>query len=277
MKTHANFELASLRRIDPDLFRAVSDNQHFDNEPKWLALEWFRKGLAEKHTLDEFIAYWSALELAATSLKMLYASLGEKSYPYCPACKHRIEHCPHCGVDAGSFSPWAGVFHLIDQGIGIDRKAFSAIRKFRGGMLHGGTDLSNDAVERMKAQNLPLLRRLVVFVLAALFQFPDELAERIANQTVHRVATPLTTKISGTLALPAEPPSIERVDMQPTLSFGAGSETHIINPDGTLSIQGGAPCKPIGANFKLSRTELWADRGAGIMAASLTLGPKTTA
>jgi hypothetical protein len=211
-------EFASLRKIDPDLFRSVTEKQHFDDEPKWLALEWFRKGLTEEHTLDEFIAYWSALELLAGALRRLYSSAGEKSYHYCPICKEKIAVCPHCGGDAGTASPWSGLFHLIDQGIGLDRKDFSAVRKFRGGMLHGGTELSNQAVEQMKARELAVLRRLVIFALAAIFQLPKDVAERIANQTVHRVVSPLTTKLLGTLNLDVgEPPAIESVALQPSL------------------------------------------------------------
>src|ERR1700730_7598145 len=113
-------KVCSLRKIDLDLFRAVTEKQQFDDEPKWLALEWFRKGLAEEHTLDEFIAYLSALEILARTLKSLYATSSEKSYPYCPACREKVarvpslrRRCRHClplvrGLPADRSGDWVG-------------------------------------------------------------------------------------------------------------------------------------------------------------------------
>jgi hypothetical protein len=272
IRTRTVSELASLRKIDLDLFRSVSEGQHFDDTPKWLALEWFRKGLTEQHTLDEFVAYWSALEIIAGILKQLYSSSSEKSYPHCPICKRRMAACSHCGGDVGTASPWSGVFHLIDQGIGLDRKAFGLVRKFRGGMLHGGTDLSKQAVERMKARELVVLRRLVVFALAASFQLPKEVTERIANQTVHRVVSPLNTRLFGTLVLDCgEPPSIENVGAQPFLGIIGNSESFKLNEHSKLSASTKVEYKAVGATFKVNKAELWTDQSAGITGGSISL------
>jgi len=277
VKTHSALESASLRKIDVDLFRSVTEKQHFNDEPKWLALEWFRKGLTEKHTLDEFIAYWSALELLAGALKLLYPSAIEKSYHYCPVCQKRIADCPHCGADAGTTSPWSAIFHLIGQGIGLDKKDFKAVRKFRGAMLHGGAELSNQAVEQMKVRELAVLRRLAIFALAAAFQLPRNVAEQIANQSVHRVVSPRTTKLFGTLNLDVgEPPAIESVDLQPWFRVTIKPETYNLSEEGKLSASVDLNYQAVGANYKTDKTEVWTDRSAGISGVSISVKPGAT-
>jgi hypothetical protein len=253
-----------------DLFRVVTEGQPFDDEPKWLALEWFRKGLAEEHTLDEFIAYWSALEILARTLKTQYAPNSEKSYSHCPVCKKRIAACPYCGKDAGTPSPWSGVFQLVDQGIGLDRKDFNAVRKFRGGLLHGGTNLSVESVERMKTRELVVLRRLVALALGEAFGLARDVSQRIADQTVYRVITPVTTKMFGTLDLAVgEPPALENIGLQPSLRPTVRSERHSLDEQGTLSLSADVSYQPAGAAFKLTRTEVWADPN-GISGASIS-------
>lgn len=259
-----------------DLFRSVLENQHFDDDPRWLALEWFRKGLTEEHTLDEFIAYWSALEVMAGSLKRLYSAAGEKSYRYCPGCKERLSVCPECGGDLGAESPWSGLFHLIDQDIGLDRKAFNAVRKFRGGMLHGGTTLSNQAVEHIKSQELRVLRRLVIFALAAVFELPKCIPKRIAEQTVHRLGSPLATKFSGNLTLTVgEPPAIENIDLQPSFRSRVKSEQHEMNEEGKLAMRREVEYHVLGASYKMNRSGLWADESAGASGGAIFLSPRT--
>ncbi len=269
-------ELGPLRKIDVDLFGSVTEGQQFDDEPKWLALEWFRKGLAEEHTLDEFIAYWSALEILAGALKRVYQPASGSSYHYCPTCKEKIATCPHCGSDAGTASPWSGVFHLIDQGIGLDKKDFSAVRKFRGGMLHGGTILSQQAVEELKVRELPVLRRLVIFALAETFQFPRAIPEQIAKQSVHRIVSPVTTKLFGTLNLNVgEPPPIENVGLQPDLHVSVKSEKRTLDEEGKLSSSVDMNVQAFGANYAFCKTEMWAGQGTGISGGSVSVNPKT--
>jgi hypothetical protein len=137
-------------------------------------------------------------------------------------------------------------------------------------MLHGGTDLSMEAVERIKARELVALRRLVVFAIGNVFGLPKDVTQRIASQSVHRIVTPVSTKLFGTLDLEVgAPPPIENVALQPTLRANIKSERHSLDEEGRLSVSVDAEYQTAGANFTLNKSELWADE-TGISGASIS-------
>ena len=100
--------LASLRKVETDLFFAVSSQYEFVTVRLGRAIQWMRKGLMEHHTLDEFASYWVALEIVAAELKKVVGTAGEESYLYCPKCSKPLTPCPACGCDTGKESDWAG-------------------------------------------------------------------------------------------------------------------------------------------------------------------------
>jgi hypothetical protein len=248
------------------LFQAVSDRQEFITERVGRALQWLRKGFMEKLTVDEFIAYWTALEIVAPELNQLHQAAGQRSYRHCPGCRRSIATCPYCGSDAGTPSPWSGVFELMKQGIGVEKRDFDAIRKFRGGLLHGGSQLTNNAVEAIKGRELPALRRLSVSAVGEALDLQKDIREQLASQKVRRVVISPSFRLLGTLVLAAgSPPAIDRPDLQPQMRSSIGQETYTVTPEGKISVSfpQGFSCTGATCSSKIE-AQLWGDETAGM-------------
>jgi hypothetical protein len=260
-------EVASLRQIDVDLFNLVSGQEQFLTPRAEYAFQLLRKGLMEKHPVDEFIAYWTCLEAVAPELRQLYESGGTNSYRYCPTCKEQIAKCPNCGAGAGSPSPWSGVFQLLRRDIGVGKEDFKAVRKFRGRLLHGGGLLTKVDVDAFKDRELQALRLLLVFALAAVLRLPEGVGKAIASMKVHRLVIPASFRLLGTLTIQAgDPPPIDRPDLQPRMLSRGGQETYTADPEGKVSVSVAPNILCTGATYSIRESQVWGDERAGISA-----------
>jgi hypothetical protein len=162
-----------------------------------------------------------------------------------------------------------GLFKLLErEPVGITKDRFKAVRKFRGGLLHGGSSLSEESVEAIKGKELKSLRALAVIALATVLRVPSDIVERIASKTVHRVVVPTTTKLSGDLALLTEVPQIEAIGMQPEFSRSYGLDKFSLTADGSVNVTGNQQIKCNGANYRLGPLQLWRDENAGATASA---------
>jgi hypothetical protein len=268
--------LSKLREIDPDLFLSVFSGLEHLSDRSIRAIQWFRKGLMETHTLDEFASYWIALEISAAELKKIAGKAGDESYFHCERCHERLTPCPKCKTDTGRESDWAGLFKFLEgRPLGLGKSEFNAIRKFRGGLLHGGSSLSDEKVEAIKQEELKDLRVLAVLALGTILRVPFAVTQRIAAQNVHRIVTQPTVRMLGELEMLSDPPELWEVRTQPTFAFPFHAEKFSITPEGKISVNVPSEVKCFGAQYTFRQLQLWGDQNAGVTG-SVEVGPPTS-
>ncbi len=142
-----NFRLLELELFAPivqTLFKLVpgakgskEDVQRFKRIDR--CLKWFRKGLGENTVIDEFAAYWTALETLDSLIRR-----ERKISLACKKCGKTVDRCNHCGEEippaTTAVNSLDGI-RFIFENVGLDNKLLNEIRRIRGGLLHGGKSL----------------------------------------------------------------------------------------------------------------------------------------
>ncbi len=172
------------------------------------AVRWIRKGVIEPYAPEQFIFFWTALEIIADLLK----PVGDVE-DICPFCGQALGHCPHCGK-ALKHRPYPGqaIRHLVCERLKQPDEFFEAIEAIRHAYVHG-EDL--DALERTLQREI------------------GELADRVGLLVLDAFLMTLRAKQAGTFSiLRAE--TLRHYGVRAVAHFGYEPDPHDLwNPDPT--------------------------------------------
>ena len=201
------------------VFRAYDSSSNADSERTAMALAWLRKGIGERNTVDEFLAYFFAMEIISCRLR--------------DKLRFKVK-------DPG---PWDGVKRILADKVGFTR--FHDVREVRKGLVHGYRPLDRAFVEEITSYLKPL-RKGVVFAIGDVIQVQDEILRAIAD-TTPRKAADLVSTLSGKLdGMPTDFDTV--LDDYPSAELTERSMSLSIDDRGNLR----ATFKP-SLNFRLPR------------------------
>jgi hypothetical protein len=142
-------------------------------------LKWFRKGLGETTVIDEFTAYWTALETLDSLIRP-----ERRISLACKRCGRTVDKCSHCGEEIPpsktAVNSLDGI-RFIFENVGLENKLLNEIRGIRGGLLHGGKSFGDEERNFMVAQ-LSNLRRALIYGICHLLQIGDK-NERVFGES----------------------------------------------------------------------------------------------
>jgi len=236
--------LGSLIKIDQSEFSKIFESyEKSDEKPRILrALSWLRKGMGEENPVDEFISYWTGLEVIKSILRR--------------NLKTKIQ----------TVLEWDGVENIFTRELKFYK--FEAIKDARRRLFHGGKEedtLDNNFMEEIKGYLEPM-RKALIYCIGNILTVEHDIIVGIANKTPQRIELNPWSVIKGKLKnLPSD--FVNIIQSYPTLDANMFDKQYSINAEGALTINGKTSHHFMGGSgIKLEKLEieLWGKKEAGI-------------
>ena len=161
------------RTINEDIFKALwkayDGNQA--EQRLLLALQWFRKAIREKYIIDQFISYWTALEVANSTLRNILERKTGKKLP--------------------EWDPVTDIFASKIKSVG-----FKTVKRARNDILHGNRPMSPEFTARIRTYII-LMRNAIVYLVGSILGLDDTITNAITSNTTRRLFTGSAVGLKG--------------------------------------------------------------------------------
>jgi hypothetical protein len=236
--------ISGLRVIDQPtfsrVFEAYDKSSHQSRTLR--ALTWLRKGIGEANPLDEFICYWTALEVIKGILRR--------------NLRHKIKNPRE----------WYGIKVILTDKLSFHN--FDNIKETRRRLFHGGKEedkLDEDFVRRIKTYLEPM-RKTIIFGIGSIWDLEEDNIVSIANKTPRRIEQMPWTTLKGNLKN-LQKNFNELVKNYPTFEAEITNKQISISQEGNLQLEfklahhfhatGAVTFTPTG-------TQLWGKKDSGV-------------
>jgi len=201
--------IGGLRIIDQPAFGIVFEAYDKSSyQPRTLrALTWLRKGIGEENPVDQFISYWTGLEVI----------------------KHVLSP-----EKMNTDKEWEEVEKIFKDR--LHRQDFKEIKQAgRNGLLHGFRVLDNEFVREIGNYVEPI-RKTLIFCIGSVLELEDDTISSIANKTPRRIEQMPWTILKGNLEnLPKD--FDELIKNYPTLEGEITNKKFSISQDEDLKVE----------------------------------------
>ena len=231
--------------IDEDIFTKIYEayNKCQHQQRVMRALSWFRKGIEEEQSTDEFTSYWIGLEVIKCVLRR------------------------NLKTQVKSPSEWDGVKNIYESVLGYS--SFIKVNELRNELLHGFRELSYDFINEIVTYIEPVRKTLITGLGEILGLEKDDI-DSIRTKTIRKTTLKPLTIIQGEIDdLPIE---FEKfVEDCPKIALEMQDMNCEFDTEGDLRISGKQKlrCSP-NAKFHLKSSQLLAS-DAKIKSASIKL------
>jgi hypothetical protein len=223
---------------------SVIDHNHFgelfeaydkspDKERVSRALSWLRKGINQHDSIDEFICYWTGLEVI----------------------KHFFRRDPRF-IRGKKGDEWDGIKDIFTKELGITD--FDLVKGARISLFHGTREADNTFVQEIGTYREPL-RKGLIFCIGRLLNITNASIMAVVNRIPKRIPLEPWTVLKGTLKdLPSD--FGELLKNYPSIAMEKVERQFAIGPQGNLSVTLKAPHRfnlPKGGNFNAQSIEYW--------------------
>ena len=225
----------SLRVIDQNHFGEVFEayDKSPDKERVSRALSWLRKGINQHDSIDEFICYWTGLEVI----------------------RHFFRRDPRF-IRGKKGDEWDGIKDIFTKELGTTD--FDLIKGARIGLFHGKRELDNTFVQEIGTYREPL-RKGLIFCIGRLLNITNASIMTVVNRIPKRIPPEPWTLLKGTLKdLPSD--FDELVKNYPSIAMEKVERQFAIDPQGNLSVTFKTPHRfnlPKGGKFNAQSIEYW--------------------
>jgi hypothetical protein len=211
------------------------------------ALSWFRKGVGEENPVDEFISYWTGLEIVKCILRRNLKSQRKK-------------------VDE-----WDGVKDIYENILHYSRFDDGA-KEARNGLLHGSHELSPDFVNEISTYIEPLRKTLIISI-GEIIGLEKQVTDSIILKDIRKTSLNLFNVIEGEVeGLAYEFEKI--VENYPKLRLEMHNIKCEFDSEGDLKVTGEQNlrffCTP-NAKLLTKAGELWAIKDPGVKNVSIKM------
>lgn len=236
--------LGYLTKIDHSKFDEIFNAFDKSNEkPRILrSLSWLRKGIGEENSVDEFISYWTSLEVIKSILRR--------------NLKTKLKRV----------SDWGGVEDIFITKLSFHN--FGSIIKARRRLFHGGREgdtLDNDFMEEIKGFLEPM-RKALVYCIGSILNVENDAISVIANKIPKRNELYLYSIYKGDLInLPID--FNELVKDYPRFDVNVIEKKYSINEEGGLRTDFKTQHRfssGIGIRLEKLEIEFWGNKESGI-------------
>ena len=207
--------IGGLRIIDQPTFETVfeADDKSSYQSRTQRALTWLRKGIGEENAVDQFICYWTALEVIKGILRR--------------NLRYQIRNP----------GEWDGIKVILANKLSFQN--FDAIKHARRRLFHGGKEedkLDDDFLREIKAYLEPM-RKALVFGIGSIWRLGDSTTiSTIASKTPRRIKQMPWTVLKGNLEnLPRD--FNELIKNYPTLEGEITNKKFSISQDEDLKVE----------------------------------------
>jgi hypothetical protein len=214
-----------------ELFEAYDKSP--DKERVSRALSWLRKGINQLDSIDEFICYWTGLEVI----------------------RHFFRRDPRF-IRGKKGDEWDGVKYIFTKELSITD--FDLAKEARIGLFHGTRELDNTFVQEIGTYR-ESLRKGLIFCIGILLNMTNASIMAVVNRIPKRIPLETWTLLKGTLKdLPSD--FDELVKNYPSIAMEKVEKQFTIGPQGNLSVTLNAPHRfnlPKGGKFNAQSIEYW--------------------
>jgi hypothetical protein len=203
------------------------------------SLSWFRKGLNEENSVDEFIAYWSGLEVLKPLLRRRLKLRQRK-------------------VDA-----WAALKQIYENELSF--ADFERLKEIRNSLLHGYRPLTTEFVREIETCIEPTRKTLIAAMAQALNLKEATRVCFLCKQPRRAREYPWVVLRGELINMPRNVQDI--IETFPTIT-GEPKTTHTIDDDGNLEVKADLSLRfhgPEGIAFRGQLQEHRADGDSGIL------------
>ena len=236
--------IGGLRIIDRPTFGTIFEAyDKSSNQARTLrALTWLRKGIGEENPVDQFISYWTGLEVI----------------------KHVLSP-----EKMNTDKEWEEVEKIFKDR--LHRQDFKEIKQAgRNGLLHGFRVLDNEFVREIGNYVEPI-RKTLIFCIGSVLELEDDTISSIANKTPRRIKQMPWTVLKGNLEnLPKD--FDELIKNYPTLEGEITNKKFSISQDEDLKVEFTVTHRfhATGAVlFTPTETQIWGKKDSGIQQVAL--------
>jgi hypothetical protein len=123
------------------------------------AISWLRKGMGEENTVDEFISYWTGLEIIKSIIRREMRS--------------KVKEVPE----------WGGVESIFSSRLSF--KLFEDVKEVRRRLFHGGRKedtLDNDFIDKM-ANYLEIIRKGLIYCIGDILKLEEEIVTNVVQNS----------------------------------------------------------------------------------------------
>lgn len=234
------------RTINEDIFnvvwKACDGNQA--EQRVLLALQWFRKAIREKYIIDQFVSYWTALEITNSTLRNIIERRTGKKLP--------------------EWKPVTDIFASKVESVG-----FKELKRARNDILHGNKPISPEFMARIRTYIIPI-RNAIVYLVGGILGLGDIVTDAITINTTRRLFLDSSVGLQGSFEnLPTDTNGI--LEHYPEIITKSNLNQYSIRDTGELDINVSTdyvaqlPPKTI---FKASASIVVGEKNAGIIGIS---------
>ncbi len=210
-----------------------------ESEKTARALSWFRKGLNEENSVDEFIAYWSGLEV----LK--------------PLLRRQLK------LQQRNVGPWDAIKQIYENEIQLG--SFELIKETRNSLLHGYRPLTTEFVREIETAIDPT-RRMLIAAIAHSLDLKEATRVSLLCKEPRRTREYPWVALRGELInMPLDVQDI--IENFPTIT-GEPKTVHTIDDHGNLEVKIDLSLRfhgPDGMGYRGQLQEHRADKDTGIL------------
>jgi hypothetical protein len=235
--------ISGLRVIDQPTFSRVFEAYDRSSHQSTLrALAWLRKGIGEENSVDEFICYWTALEVIKGILRR--------------NLQHQIKKTRE----------WDGIKVILTDKLSFHD--FDDSKEARRRLFHGGKEedkLDEDFIRKIKTYLEPM-RKAFIFGIGSIWGLAEDTILSIANKTPRRIEQMPWTTLKGNLKN-LQKDFTELIKNYPTFEAEITNKQFSISQEGNLELE-----------FKLAHhfhatdavtftptgTQLWGKKDSGV-------------
>jgi len=231
------------KEVMPSLPLSVIDHNQFgelfeaydkspDKERVSQVLSWLRKGINEHDSIDEFVCYWSGLEVI----------------------KHFFRRDTRF-IRGKKGDEWNGIRGIFKQ-LGITD--FDDIKSARIGLLHGTRELDNTFVQEISTYR-EALRKGLIFCAGRLLGITDASIMAVVNRTPKRIPPEPWTVLKGTVK-DLQSNFDELVKNYPSIAMEKVERQFAIDSQGNIGVTLKSTHQfnsPQGGNFSAQSIEYW--------------------
>jgi hypothetical protein len=152
-------------------------------------MRWFRRAMTLDGRIDQFAAYFIALESVACHIQ----TDGARGQRRCSSCGEELR-CRACDADGGRETPAnAGIRYLLSKRPDIPAGARKTLARIRARVLHGNADAQTLV---LASANLPIIQRLALDGIATVLGIDPTALNVLAPSPVETIAPMLEAQFS---------------------------------------------------------------------------------
>jgi hypothetical protein len=224
------------------------------------AMSWFRKGINEENFIDEFIAYWTGLEVISdVILKSHQLSFTQK--PLFKKIVTKIRKV--CKMTNVSNDKWAGIRRVYENELKFTN--FNQIKKARNGLLHGFRHLDQAFINEIQGYVEPT-RKTVLACISSILTLNHETRKLIENKKMRAIRKYPWIEIIAGLENP--PTTLEEASHNfPRVEAKIKNIEYKINTKGEIEISNNIQYKYLGpedSKWNKIIYQSWGDENSGI-------------